>query len=100
MKHITIVFINYIINISIVKQTTLINNNTNKLNFRLIKTFIYLFQFKLNIKYRFDKKHVISNVLSRFSFDNELTTLRRINFVDSMNFDTYFIDAINFFCLK
>ena len=42
-KHITIVFIDHIINTSIVKQTTFINNNMNKLNFRLMKTFIYLF---------------------------------------------------------
>ena len=51
VKHIIIIFTNHVANIFIAKQITLNNNNTNKLNFRLIRTFIYLFQFQLKIKY-------------------------------------------------
>ena len=51
IKHIIVIFIDHVVNISIVKQITLNSNNTNKLNFRLIRTFIYFFQFQLKIKY-------------------------------------------------
>ena len=74
-KHIIVIFTNHFVNIFIVKQITLISNNIDKLNLRLIRVSIYLSQFRLNIKYKFDKKHVIFDVLSRFSSNNELVVV-------------------------
>ena len=50
-----IIFIDHTINSIIANQIKLIFYNFNKLNLCLIKTFIYLFQFQLNIKYRSKK---------------------------------------------
>ena len=71
-------------------------NNVDKLNLRLIRAFIYLSQFQLNIKYRFDKKHVIFDVLSRLSFDNDQID-NRINSDDNLNFDSYHDNILNSF---
>lgn len=63
----TIVFIDYATNLSIVNQIKLTSSSTNKLNLRLVRVFIYLFQFQLDIKYRSNKIHTISDILSRLS---------------------------------
>jgi len=62
----------------------LILSNINKLNLRLVRAFIYLSQFRLNVKYRFDKLHVIPNALSRllaakFSAEVDLDDLETLN---------------------
>ena len=72
------------------------NNNIDKLNFRLIKISIYLFQFKFNVKYRPGKKHVIPNALSRLLFGNGSTTLPKDNSNDFLNLDIYFCGILNF----
>ena len=94
-KIIIVVFTNHVVNTFIIKQIIFINNNTNKFNFRLIRVFIYLSQFRLDVKYRFDKNHVISNVLFRLSFDNESIIILRNNLDDNLNLDFYFIDVLN-----
>ena len=91
-QYVTIIFIDHVVNVSIIKQTTLLFNNINKLNFRLIQTSIYLFQFRFDIRYRFNKKHVISNVFFRLStnkifFNNE----------SNLNLKSYHSDLKNFF---
>ena len=91
-----VVFVDHVVNIFIIKQIIFINNNTNKLNFRLIRIFIYLSQFRLDVKYRFDKNYVILDVFSRLSFDNESIIIRRNNFDDNLNFNFYFIDVLDF----
>ena len=63
-----IIYTNYSTTTNIVKQTKLSFINTNKLNFRFVKTFIYLFQFQLNIKYKFEKQYIVSNVLFKLFF--------------------------------
>ena len=87
-RHVTIIFIDHVVNASIVKQTIFTFNNTNKLNLRLIRVFIYLFQFRLNIRYRFDKRHVISNVFFKLSIDksflNESENLNLKNYHDRL----------------
>ena len=94
-KIIIIVFTNHAVNTSIIKQTTFINSNTNKLNFRLIRVFIYLSQFRLDVKYRIDKKHVIFDVLFRLSIDNEFVIINRTSFDDNLNLNFYFIDVFD-----
>ena len=87
-RHVTIIFINHVVNVAIVKQITFTFNNTNKLNLRLIRVFTYLSQFRLNIRYRFDKRHVISNVFFKLSIDksflNENENLNLKNYHDRM----------------
>ena len=82
---------------SIVKQITLTNSNIDKLNLRLMRAFTYLSQFKLNIKYRSSKEHVILDALSRLFFDNKLTTLYRNSLDDVLDLNNYFCDVLDFF---
>ena len=51
VAHIIMIFTNHSINSFIIKQIILFNNNTNKLNFKLVRALIYLSQFNLNVKY-------------------------------------------------
>ena len=55
IKTTIVVFIDHAVNTFIIKQIILINSNTNKFNFRLMRTFIYLSQFRLDVKYRSKK---------------------------------------------
>ena len=78
-RHFIIVFTNHAININIAKQTTFLFNNTNKLNLCLIKVSIYFFQFRLDVRYQFDKKHVISNALFKLSVDRSFLNEKNLN---------------------
>ena len=62
-----VIFIDHVVNSSITRQITLFFSSIDKLNLRLVRAFTDLSQFKLNVKYRLDKKHVISDALSRLS---------------------------------
>ena len=66
-----IIYTNHSTIISIIKQIKLAFNNINKLNFRLIKIFTYLFQFVFNVCHKSNKQHIVLNVLSRLSFNTE-----------------------------
>ena len=98
-KYIIVIFTNYFVNIFIVKQITFASNNIDKLNLRLIRISIYLSQFRLDIKYKLDKKHVIFDVLSRFSSNNELV-VAQFNSKNILDFDIYHENVINLFCSK
>lgn len=65
---IIIIYIDHAINIFIIKQITLNFINIDKFNLRLIRAFIYFFQFRLNIRHKSNKNYVIFNALSRFFF--------------------------------
>ena len=84
-KSITI-YIDYAINAAIVNQIKLISNNVDKLNLKLIRIFMYLFQFRLKVFHRSSKFNLISNVL------NKLSTIKH-NFIDdvidSLDIDEY-----------
>ena len=67
VKKITIILIDHVANVSIVKQTTLSSENIDKLNFRLIRTFAYFSQFNIDVRYKADKFNTMSDVLSRLS---------------------------------
>ena len=96
-KQTTVIFTDHATNISISKQTIWANNNINNFNFRLVRTFIYFSQFRMNVKYRPGKKHVISDTLSRLSSGNGPVTLSRNN--DFLNLDIYFCDIFWRLCV-
>ncbi len=60
----------------------MITFNTNKLNLRLIRARMYLSQFKLNVRHKSERDHVILDALSRLSFfdvDDEKFTENHYN---------------------
>ena len=87
-QHDIVVFTNHVVNAFITKQIIFSFSNIDKLNLRLMRAFIYLFQFRLNIRYRFDKRHVISNALFKLStnkfFLNENENLDLKSYHDDM----------------
>ena len=88
-----VIFTDFTLNISIAKQTILVNNNNGKFNFRLVRAFIYFSQFPLNVKYRPGKNHVIPGAFSRLSSGNGPGTLSRNN--DFLNLNTYYCGILN-----
>jgi hypothetical protein len=62
-----IVYTDYLVIVAIAKQDSLFFNNTDKLNFRLIRAFFYLSQFNLDVRYRFKPLNIVFNVLSRLA---------------------------------
>ena len=68
-KHVTVIFTDHAANAFIARQTTLSFSNTDKLNLRLVRASIYLSQFRFDIRYRSDKRHVIPDALFRLSAD-------------------------------
>ncbi len=66
-RHFIIIWTDHSVIVVIIKQTKMITSNTNKLNLRLVKANMYLFQFDLNVKHKFERDHIISNVLFRLS---------------------------------
>ena len=93
-----IIYTNYLIIINIVKQTKLSFNNTNKLNFWLIKTFIYLWQYWLDVRYKLEKQHIIFDVFFKLFFNVE-TIKKTLDSNQSKNiFDMiYYITLIKMF---
>ena len=66
-----IIYTNYLIIIDIVKQTKLSFNNTNKLNFRLVKTFTYLSQYWLDVRHKSKKQYIVLDVFFKLFFNVE-----------------------------
>ena len=93
IKNIIVVFTNHVVNTFIAKQTTMNSSNTDKLNFRLVRAFVYLSQFRLKMKYKSRKDHVVSNALSRLTFDNE--QIDRSS-EDKFDLNTYHEEIIDF----
>jgi hypothetical protein len=83
-RHFTIIWTDHSATTVIVKQTKLITFNTDKLNLRLIRIVMYLSQFELDVRYKSERDHVISDALFRLSsFDNSTekisNTLKNVN---------------------
>ena len=89
-----IVYIDHVVNTSIARQIILNFVNTNKLNLRLMRISIYLSQFRLNVKHRSDKKHVISDALSRLFFDNEQIN-QQFSSEDVLNLNIFHDDIVD-----
>ena len=67
-----IIYTNYSIITNIVKQTKIIFNNISKLNFRKIKTFIYLSQYWFDVWYKLEKQHIMFNIFFKLFFNVEI----------------------------
>jgi hypothetical protein len=64
-KQPTIIFTDHAALAGIIKQTSLISFNTDKLNLRLVRASQYLSALPIDIKVKSEKFHIISNALSR-----------------------------------
>ena len=109
-QHFIIVFTNHVVNAFIIKQTTFSFNNIDKLNLRLMRASTYFSQFQLNVRYRFDKRHVLFDVLSRLLIDRfflndeenlNLNQIKRHRFYEKsilifMSFESFHTLIINF----
>ena len=93
-KKIIVIFIDHAANVSTVKQTTLNNENIDKLNFKLIRASTYFVQFNIDVKYKTNKVNIVSNVLSKL-----LSTKFSKNFVDIniLDIDNYHNSIENIF---
>lgn len=69
-KFATIIYIDHDTTLDIAKQTSLTITSIDKLNLRLVRAFDYLQHFNLNIRHKFDKQHIVLDVLSRLTFAN------------------------------
>ena len=83
----TIVYIDHVVNFSIVRQITLNFNNIDKFNFRLIRAFIYFSQFQLNVRYRSKKQHIIFDALFRLSTFFVIETFESV--IEAFDINTY-----------
>jgi hypothetical protein len=87
-KYSTIIWIDHAVTTVIVKQTKMITSNTDKLNLRLVRVEMYLSQFELDIRHKFDRDHVISDALFRLSsFDEKFMKNQNIDTLDDI--ETY-----------
>ena len=89
-KNFIVVYTNHVVNSVIANQTKLIFNSVNKFNMKLIRAFMYLFQFRLKIYHRFDKFNLIFDALSRL-----LSTIDKNNIVDSLDIESFHFDIFN-----
>ena len=81
-----VIYTNYIVNFTIINQIKFTSNNVDKLNFKFVRAFIYLSQFRLRVFHRIDKFNVISNILSR------LFTIRHNSIdvkIDNLNIESF-----------
>ena len=65
VEYFIVVYTDHVVNSIIVNQTKFIFNSIKKLNIKLVRVSIYLFQFRFKIYYRFDKFNLIFDALSR-----------------------------------
>ena len=86
--HSTIVYTDHFADI--VVQTKLTFNFVNKLNLKLIRAFMYFFQFRLNIHHRFEKFNIVSNVLNRLS-----NIANKKNTMNNLNIEFFHVDILN-----
>ena len=61
----TVVFIDHSANTSVARQTTFSFSNIDKLNLKLIRISVYLFQFDLDVGCKFDKANIVFDALFR-----------------------------------
>ena len=65
-----IIYINHDAALDITKQISFFTSFTNKLNFRLMRISNYIQRFNFDIRYKFDKQHIMSNAFFRLISDN------------------------------
>ena len=90
-----IIYTNHDVAINIAKQTTLTIIFIDKFNFWLIRAFDYIQRFNLDIKHKFEKQHIISNVLFKFVNDNINSSIKNIDENEFNVLFTIFLIEIN-----
>jgi hypothetical protein len=78
-KHSIIIYTNHEINSIITTIIKLITSSTDRLNMKLIRVFMYLSQFRLNIRHRSEKFNIISDALSRLSIERDNSAHEALN---------------------
>ena len=100
--HFVVVFTDHVANSIIINQIKFISSSVNKLNLKLIRVFIYLFQFRLRAFHRFDKFNVVFDVFNRLStmrqkiFDVQINNFDINDFHTKKTRDSWHVDAIVF----
>ena len=94
VKHVIIIYIDHVANLTIVRQIKLINNSVDKLNIKLVRVFVYLSQFKLNIRYKLNRFYIILDALSRLFTTNRIS-IDKNNVLNIENFHDSIIDSKN-----
>ena len=61
-----VIFTNHDVVLNIIKQINMTIVFIDKLNFRLVRASNYIQRFDVKLRYKFEKQHIVSNVLSRF----------------------------------
>ena len=72
-RHSTTIYTNHAANTAIAKQTKLSTSSIDKLNLNLVKASTYLSQFRLDIRYKPGKAHIVLDALSRLPVANRST---------------------------
>ena len=94
--HIIIVYTDHFVIVDIIKQINLLSSSINKLNLRLIKTSQYLSQFKLNVRHKPDKQHIVLDIL--FKLMSDLTIEKDIPISEKNTLDEVY--TFNKFLIK
>lgn len=63
----TVIFTDHAATTGIVKQTSLSTSSVDKLNMRLVRASQYLSQFRLDVRYKPGKQHIVPDALSRLN---------------------------------
>ena len=90
-------YIDYSITTFIIQQIKLFTFFVNKLNLRLMRASIYLFQFTFDIRHKFDAHHIVSNALFKLLIDDNKSFLNSmLNDVYSLKFvSSQYVDEHN-----
>jgi hypothetical protein len=78
-KHSIVIYIDHEIISVITAIIKLITSSTDRLNMKLIRVFMYLSQFRLNIRHRSEKSNVISDALSKLSVKRNNSSHEALN---------------------
>ena len=86
-----VLYIDYDANFIITNQTKFIFNLIDKLNMKFVRVFIYLFQFRLKIHYRFEKSNLILNVFNRL-----FSRVKKNDMFDNLNIKFFSTNIVDF----
>ena len=92
-KHFVVVYMNHAINSIIINQIKFIFNNVDELNLKLIRIFIYLFQFRFRVFHKTNKSNIIFDVLNRLFIIRYFVLNVKI---DNFDLKTYYFETSTF----
>ena len=91
----TIMYIDHVVNTTIVKQTKFTFSSVDKLNLKLIRASIYLSQFRLKIFHRIDKFNVVFDAFSRLFTNRHSVSNTTIDSFDIESYHAFFESSKN-----